>query len=216
MPAATVSPSVTRLPLDRRSPGRPRNPSLEQAILLAAVELISECGYAGTTVDAIGARAGVSKPTIYRRWPGGKAELITTAVTELRDELTPPIDTGSLRGDLLEMVGQTIGGLQLHARLAAGLTQQLRDSPELAAIVHERVITADRNVFAAIVHAAIARGELTGPPQDQTLLADLGSALVHFRLLVSGDAMSERLAAQIVDGVLLPALRSADRPDDPR
>ena len=56
--------------------GRPRDPRRREAILLAAMSLIGEVGYDRATVEAIAHRAGVSKPTIYRRWPGGKAEIV--------------------------------------------------------------------------------------------------------------------------------------------
>ena len=50
--------------------GRPRDPRCDAAIADAAIELVAELGYERTSVDAIATRAGVSKPTIYRRWSG--------------------------------------------------------------------------------------------------------------------------------------------------
>ena len=55
------------------------------------------------TVDALAARAGVSKPTIYRRWPGGKAEIIVDAIRAKRADGGALPDTGSLRGDLIAL-----------------------------------------------------------------------------------------------------------------
>jgi AcrR family transcriptional regulator len=191
---------------ERPARGRPRDPLLHRAILLAAAELVTECGYEQTTVEAIAARAGVSKPTIYRRWPGGKEEVVAAAVSELHQDVAAPVQTGSLRGDLLATVEQMIAGIRLHARLAAGLTQRLRDSPELADTVRRQVITVDRLAFRAVLEAAVARGELAGLPALPDLLADLAPALVFFRALLSGEALDEGLAAAIVDGLLLPAL----------
>ena len=45
---------------------------------------MAEVGYDRMTVDALAARAGVSKPTIYRRWPGGKAEIVVDAIRAKR------------------------------------------------------------------------------------------------------------------------------------
>lgn len=52
-----------------RRPGRPRDPELDQVILRATIELLCQEGFAGTSVEAVAEWAGVSKATIYRRWP---------------------------------------------------------------------------------------------------------------------------------------------------
>lgn len=188
--------------------GRPRDPNCAHAILRATAQLVAEHGYERTTVDAIATRAGVSKPTIYRRWPGGKAEVVAASVTDLRDEVSPPVDTGSLRGDLVAVLQQMSGGMRMHAHLAAGLTQRLRESDELAEMFRARVLAEDRDRFAAILDRAVARGELVRGGDPLHILADLAPALVHFRALVSGDALDDRFVHTLVDAVLLPALHA--------
>src|SRR5919201_4334058 len=84
--------------------GRPRDPRRRRAILDAAMALIAEVGYDRMTIDAIAARSGASKPTLYRRWPHGKPELVADAIRERRAEGGEPPETGSLRGDLLALV----------------------------------------------------------------------------------------------------------------
>ncbi|MEH1867580.1 MAG: helix-turn-helix domain-containing protein [Nostoc sp.] len=79
-------------------PGRPRNLQSHQAILQASLELLSEVGYERTSIDAIAVRAGVSKPTIYRRYKG-KEELIASAIESFREEVIIP-DTGRLWDDI--------------------------------------------------------------------------------------------------------------------
>ncbi|PRC48317.1 TetR family transcriptional regulator, partial [Mycobacterium sp. ITM-2017-0098] len=59
--------------------GRPRNRGIDEAVLRATVELIGQSSYAELSLDAIAARAGTSKPAIYRRWRG-KAHLVHEAV----------------------------------------------------------------------------------------------------------------------------------------
>src|SRR5690242_21796930 len=115
--------------------GRPRDPQRRQAILDAAMALIAEVGYDRASVDAIAARAGVSKPTLYRRWPHGKPELVADAVRHARDKAGPTPDTGSLRGDLLALVAIQTGQLLEDVHLACGLLTQLRESPELAELM---------------------------------------------------------------------------------
>src|SRR4051794_14879902 len=59
--------------------GRPRDPRVEDAVRVATLELLVEEGYQATSIQAIARRAGVSAPTIYRRW-ANKAELIEEVV----------------------------------------------------------------------------------------------------------------------------------------
>src|ERR1700750_2007292 len=118
--------------------GRPRDPQRREAILRAAISLVAEVGYDRMTVEAIASRAGVSKPTIYRRWPGGKAEIVADAMRLKHAEGEEPVDTGSLRGDLLAMFEHKLTATDEDVRLAAGLIIQLRSSPQLAALIREQ------------------------------------------------------------------------------
>ena len=92
------------------------------------------------TVEAVAARAGVSKPTIYRRWPEGKAELVAAAIAgQARGQAACP-DTGSLRGDLLATCATWSPTCARTRSSPAGLVHQLRDSAELAEIFREQVV----------------------------------------------------------------------------
>ena len=59
--------------------GRPRDPQVDASIRAATLELLVEDGYQATTIQAVARRAGVSAPSIYRRW-SSKAELVEAAV----------------------------------------------------------------------------------------------------------------------------------------
>src|SRR6516165_9256026 len=93
--------------------GRPRDPRIDSAVLRATVELLAETGYSGLLVSAIAERAGTSKPAIYRRWPS-KAHLVHEAVFPIGEATEIP-DTGSLPGDLREMVWRTMNVLTTPA-----------------------------------------------------------------------------------------------------
>src|SRR4051812_6676803 len=84
--------------------GRPRDPRRDEAIYDAVITLVAEVGFDRMSLDAVAARAGVSKPTIYRRCPDGKAQLVAAAISWRREAKPAPPDAGSLRGDLLAMV----------------------------------------------------------------------------------------------------------------
>ena len=67
-------------------PGRPRSEEADRAIIDAALDLFAESGAGGLCIEAVAARAGVGKSTIYRRWPG-KEDLLVDALATLKSPL---------------------------------------------------------------------------------------------------------------------------------
>ena len=177
--------------------GRPRDPQRRQAILEAALALVAEVGYDRTTVDAIATRAGVSKPTLYRRWPHGKPELVADAIRERHAETSQIPDTGTLRGDLLALVAIQTGQLLDDIHLACGLLTALRTSPELSALMQDHVIAEERARFGEVL--ARARVEQVSP-----LIADVAGALIFTRVTITGEPVDRAFAEELVDNVLLP------------
>src|SRR3954470_14970712 len=114
----------------------------EAEILEAALHVLGEVGYDRLTMDAVALRARASKATLYRRW-NGKVSLVIDALHHHHQHEAPaiPVDTGSLRGDLIESYCGS-GGItdkpELHA-LGAVLTAIVRD-PEFAAAFRRDVI----------------------------------------------------------------------------
>jgi AcrR family transcriptional regulator len=72
----------------RQGPGRPRDRGIDQSIVRATQELLSERGYSGLTVDAVADRAGVGKAAIYRRY-ANKQDLIFSVVVRGMDDEAP-------------------------------------------------------------------------------------------------------------------------------
>ena len=83
-------------------------------------------------------RAGTSKPAIYRRWPS-KAHLVHEAVFPISAATELP-DTGSLDGDMREMVRRTVAVLSTPAARAAlpGLLGEMAADTTLHAALLER------------------------------------------------------------------------------
>src|SRR5262245_56914508 len=71
--------------------GRPRDPARDGELLAATLDLLGEEGYARLSIEAVTQRAGVGKPTLYRRWPS-KAELVIDAIHSAHREtkIAPP------------------------------------------------------------------------------------------------------------------------------
>jgi AcrR family transcriptional regulator len=193
-----------------RSPGRPRDPRRDEAIRDATLALLAEVGYDRMTVDAIAAAAGVSKPTIYRRW-AGKQELVADAIRLHPHQQAPTADTGTLRGDLLALVGQFAEQQRESAQVAAGLASRLRESPELAGLIREHAVETMRGRFALVVERATARGELPADPPVSPLFADVAPAVIYTRTLMSLEPIDDALVRELVDRILLPIVVPASQ-----
>ena len=178
----------------------------EDAILRATLELLAESGYDQLTIDAVAARARCSKATIYRRWPG-KAALVSTAVRRHAGQPAAAApDTGSLRSDLLAALEAMRSGLSgQDAALILGLLSAMHRDPQLAGAVREQVLDAKRQVFGAVIARAAARGQVRAAA-DGALLAEISSAVLLSRLLVTGEPLDDAFTQHLVDAVLLPAL----------
>src|SRR3954447_656387 len=198
--------------IDTPGRGRPRDPRRREAILGAAIALVAEVGYDRVTVEALAARAGVSKPTIYRRWPGGKPEIIAEAIRSKRAEGSLLPDTGSLRGDLLAMLGAIRGSIDRDAHVAGGLISQLRSSPELRELFREEVIADERRRYDVLLARAAARGEIVLPVTS--LFADIAGSVIFTRCLIADEPLDEPFLLDLVDHVLLPILNVAPTPPE--
>ncbi|MCI4065943.1 TetR/AcrR family transcriptional regulator [Micromonospora sp. R77] len=179
-----------------------RNPEL----MTTVIDLLREVGYDRMTIDAVAARARVSKATIYRHWPG-KAELVAAALRHRHVAVHTPADTGSLRGDLIELLRTTAAICIADGDLMQALTFAMRSSPELAHLIRQQVMPAGQVGSVAVVVRAAARGEIPAEAGERHLFHDLAPAMVMSRLLAHGLPVDDAFLVQLVDQVLLPVLR---------
>ena len=83
----------------RAGPGGPRDRRVDAAIRAAVMSLLAEAGYARLTMEKVAERAGVSKDSVYRRWPN-KVALVAEALQHRARAVPEVPDTGSLPGDV--------------------------------------------------------------------------------------------------------------------
>jgi AcrR family transcriptional regulator len=189
------------------APTRRRGATLEQAILSAAMEELTESGYAGMTMERVARRAGTNKNAIYRRWPT-RAALGIAAYGHFAVTHTQVPDTGDLRGDalaLLQLANSTwsspIGGI-LRALLAGA-----RDDPQLLAQLQERTADAGSAAWLTILARAVSRGELR-PEAIHPRVATVAVVLLRDEFITRGHpAVPEFVLTEIIDEVYLPLLR---------
>jgi AcrR family transcriptional regulator len=187
--------------VEARRPGRPRRAEVDAAILDATLDVYGECGFDGMSVDAVAARAGVSKATIYRRYES-KLELVTAAMYHVAETRKQIPDTGSLVGDLravmhnlVEMINDPTTGCNVRMMVSDGVR-----NPELGE-AHERFVQHRRAGTVAVFDRAIARGELR-EDIDVQAAADVLTAPVFYRHLVSHMPVDEAYSDAVIDAFL--------------
>jgi AcrR family transcriptional regulator len=181
--------------------GRPRSSEAHLAILQAVLDLLAEVGYDAVSMEAVAQRAGVSKATVYRRWTS-KTALVLDLLESIAATHAPP-DTGSVRGDLHQMVDRVVLAL-VHAQYGAILTalaSELPRNPEMAETFRTHFLAARRAAMLAVLQRGLARGELRADA-DLEVVMDLLVGPLYYRVLVSGMPLSSAYAAEIVDHVL--------------
>ncbi|MEU2494091.1 TetR/AcrR family transcriptional regulator [Streptomyces sp. NPDC007883] len=189
-----------------RGPGRPREERVTGAVLKAVVDLVTEQGIGAVTMDAVAARAGVSKPAIYRRWPT-KQDLIIAAAETRIGVLSVP-DLGDFRAELRLVLTTRLEAYRLPGsdRLIAGLIGAAAETGAVRgqyAEYTERITSETRR----ILERAIARGEVR-PDTDVRAAATLVAAPLLFRLIVEQELPDAALVDTLVD-LVGRAVRSA-------
>jgi AcrR family transcriptional regulator len=143
-----------------RRPGRPRSERADHAIIDATLDLFAEGGVPAVCVEAVAARAGVGKATIYRRWPG-KEELLIDALGSLKSPYPGPTGSG-IRENLIAIVGVMVEDAsdpRRYQQMALWLSEA-RKYPELAAKFKDSVIEPRRQIIRDTLRRGIADGEL--------------------------------------------------------
>jgi len=181
--------------------GRPRSAECDHAILDAALAEYAARGLEGMSVDAVAARAAVSKATIYRRYPS-KEKLVVAAAFTIAEENAPALDTGSLRGDLIASL-QNLRRLLTDPVLGPAKRMLLVDSlrNEELAVLHRSSVHERRQRIFAMLRRAIERGELQ-PDIDLDFAADTLGAPLFYRNLVLGEPIDDAYVEKAVNNFL--------------
>ena len=186
----------------RRAPGRPRSARADEAIIEAVLDLMAD----GTTVEAlsmeaVAARAGVGKATIYRRWPN-KESLIVDAIGSLKGPL-PELTGESVRADLLTMLRSTIKGRASRAgRIMPCLIPELQRNPELHR-QYQRIAEPRREHMREVLRRGVAEGELRADLDIEVAAALLNAPMMVQNMLNWNPALdTEKLPEQILDALL--------------
>jgi AcrR family transcriptional regulator len=187
---------------------RRRGKVLETAIFEIVLRELAETGYVNFSIERVAARAGTSKPVIYRRWPT-RARLVYAALRASRPALSSEApDTGTVRGDLmviLDRVSEMVD--ELSPEVIFGLIAELLHESEssLFAEVHER--NAKIKIMMEILTRGVGRGEIAAEKLTPRLAA-LPFDLVRYQLMVLQQPLSAQDIEEIIDRIFLPLVRA--------
>lgn len=181
--------------------GRPRSPETREKILKAAYEMLNEVGFMDLTIEGVATRAGVGKPTIYRRWKTKAALAMDAFLEAVNPEIAFP-DTGVVKEDFREQMQKIV---------------KLMNSPRgevLANVIgcgqaDEELITAFRNNWLIprredakkIFQRGVKRGELREDIDAEVAIDTLYSPL-FYRLLLKHQPLNDKFVDELIDIVL--------------
>jgi TetR/AcrR family transcriptional regulator, regulator of autoinduction and epiphytic fitness len=180
----------------------PRIERTRRVVLEATLDLLAEHGYGAVTIEAVAARSGVAKSTIYRHWPG-KVELILDAFHELKPPVAP-----SAEGDVRETV---IAVLENLARVVVESTWSMclpslidaaAHDPE-ARKLHGRISAEGRRSLVDLLATGVERGELPAD-LDPELMAEALVGPILLRRLMSLPPFDPAQVRTLVDQLIRP------------
>lgn len=194
------------------SKSRRRGAELEAAILDAAWAELSEHGYGRLTMEGVAARAGTSKPVLYRRW-SSRAELALAAWNSRVSVEEEVADTGVLREDLMALFARIARRADSMVNgVIAGVMAEAFRHPEITELLRDRLAspTGLTDAVRRIVDRAVERGELP-PVELPHRAARTPLDLVRNEFMTCGGPVDETVIAELVDDVYLPLLRGLAR-----
>jgi AcrR family transcriptional regulator len=180
----------------------PRIERTRRVVLEATLDLLAEQGYGAVTIEAVAARSGVAKSTIYRHWPG-KVELILDAFHELKAPVAPPAE-----GDVREAV---ISVLENLARVVVESTWSMclpslidaaAHDPE-ARKLHGRISSEGRRSLVDLLASGVERGELPAELNPE-LMAEALVGPILLRRLMSLPPLEPARVRELVDQLIPP------------
>jgi AcrR family transcriptional regulator len=202
------------LPAPARTPGRPRCDATHKAVLRAAYDLLGEAGLAGFTIEAVAARSGVARTTIYRWWPSKGALAMEGFLEATAPDLEVP-PTASVVADmqaLLRLFGRLLRGKA--GRIIRGIIAEGQSDPETIKAFLVGFVTPRRAEVRAILARGVASGELRADLDVEMVLASLFGSL-QMRMLMNenvDDTWVDRLSKFVLAGCMADrggSLRSA-------
>jgi len=175
----------------------PRIERTRRRVLDATSELLGECGFGRTSIEAISERSGVARSTIYRHWPD-RNELLLESIGK-QVTMMKVTDTGDLRADLIRLyshLGEMLNNQATRSMVASFVAEATRD-PELAEL-NSKFIEARHQATSELIKNAVERGDLPTETDPDQMAQDLAGG-IFFQGLVLREPTDEPWIATHVD-----------------
>ncbi|GHH88368.1 TetR family transcriptional regulator [Streptomyces sulfonofaciens] len=186
-------------------PTGPRSDRIHQAVLDATRELLAEGGLPAAGIDAIAARSGVSKVTVYKHWPS-RIAVAAEAFGRMMAGALPLPDTGSAVADLTEQVVRVSAFYASdHGRIFAQLLAACVEDTAGAAYFREYFLADRRAAITTLWQRAVDRDEVRRAIAVDDVIDILFGPLIFRRLTGHYDlteAHARALAATALKGLL--------------
>jgi AcrR family transcriptional regulator len=188
----------------------PRIERTRAVVHQAALEELGESGYGGFTIEAVSARSGVAKSTIYRHWPD-KLTLIADAFETAHRQMVPSIETGTARERIERLVRHVAEVVvdSTFSRCIPALIEGAARDRRLRAF-HHRYTTERRASLVEVIKQGVEIGELSAS-LDADLAAQQLLGVIFYRRLMSDLPFDPAKAPELVTAVLGPAKRARSR-----
>ncbi len=196
-----------------KPPGRPMSQERENALLDAAIEVLSEVGFDQMTVKMVCDTAGASTKTAYKRWPNKEALLTAAFQRAVLREIDTPLEVSknqSLRDNLIDNLTHQANSFRGSTNLVLGLIVAAQQAGELGKTAKMLIRKNDARYAEQILATARDRQELQTLPSAERI-ADVARSFFIHHVLVLGGAPTEEAIISFTDDVLLPTIHHSSK-----
>ena len=180
----------------KKKPGRRRSEHVGTAVLEATRELVAEGGYSAATIEAIAARSGVAKTSIYRRWPN-RATIVVELLLRIATERVPiPTGRDPKRALRTEMKGVAEVADEVPGQLLRALVGEAQRDPEVAAALIDGVFQPRSEASSRAVRRAQSEGAMREDVAP-LLAVDLLFGPIFYRMLIRHQPLNDAYVGQV-------------------
>lgn len=183
------------------SPGRPRSLRAKRAVMDAVRALVEHGGYSAVTIEAVVARSGVARTTIYRWWPNRAAMAVDLLMESAAQVAPPSADPDPLRGlrNELRLVAAAAEGFP--GRLLISLLGEAEHDPDIHGALQLGLFTPRRQAVARVIRRAQLAGSLRRDVAP-LLAADLLYGPLFYRKFIRHEPVTKAFVRQAFQSVL--------------